>query len=157
LLGITNTKEIRSQFVKQQAESAMIQYKLKRKVDKLQQADQQEEQAKTQRLQAAIEAARRAEMEGSRIEEQGPSGTMPEQGLTQGQMLEADMMQQGLNAMDTGQFAENTPMPEVPPEVAGAMPMPGGAGMEGGLPGAMGGMIPGQGLAGTPDQEGVMR
>jgi len=168
LLGITNTKEIRSQFVKQQAESAMIQYKLNRKVNKLQQADQQEEQAKAQRLQAAIEAARRAESEGGNPAIAGGQevpyggqtplqapGTVP--GMTQGQMLEADMMQQGLNAMDTGQFAENTPMPEVPPEVAGAMPMPGGAGMEGGLPGAMGGMIPGQGLAGTPDQEGVMR
>jgi hypothetical protein len=42
------------------------------------------------------------------------------------------------------------------PEAGGPMPMP-AEGMEGGLPGAMGGMIPGQGLAGTPDESGMMR
>ena len=163
LLGITNTKEIRSQFVKQQAESAMIQYKLENKVSKLQQSDQQEMQAKNQQLQAAIEAARQAETGGAGAANgaggQFPSASAsgePSPALSRGQMLEAQMMQQGVNAMDTGNFAENTAPRELPPEVAGAMPMAGGA-MEGGLPGAMGGMIPGQGLAGTPDETGMMR
>ena len=80
-------------------------------------------------------------------------------------MLEAQMIQQGVNAMDTGNFAENTPAQSMPQEVQaaieqgqipGAMPV---ADMEteGGLPGTMGGMIPGQGLAGTANENGIMR
>ena len=68
-------------------------------------------------------------------------------------MLEAEMMNQGVNAMDTGNFAENTPVPEEN-GMPGMMP---GMEMEGGLPPQMGGMIPGEGLAGTPDESGMMR
>ena len=164
LLGITNTKEISSLFVKQQTANALTQYKLQNKVNKLQQADQQEEQAKAQQLQAAIEQARAAAQQGGGVPENaggqfpsaGASGEPSPNQLSQGQMLEAQMMQQGVNAMDTGQFAENTAPREVPPEVAGAYPEM-ASGMEGGLPGAMGGMIPGAGLAGTPDENGLMR
>ena len=161
LLGFTNTKEIQQLFVKQQTANALMQYKLQNKVNKLQQADQQEEQAKTALLQQAIEQARQAQQNGALPENAGgqfppESGTVPETGLSQGQMLEAQMMQQGVNAMDTGNFAENTAPREVPPEVAGAFPEM-TQGMEGGLPGAMGGMVPGSGLAGTPDQNGMMR
>ena len=170
LLGITNTKEIKSQFVKQQAESAMIQYKLQKKIDKLQQADQAEEKSKNEQLQNAIAQARNAvQGTGGRTGgNQNPLGTGGNQTpsgsdslMTQGQMLEAQMMQQGVNAMDTGQFAENTPPRPLPPEVE-AMEGPGAmpaamSGMEGGLPAAMGGMVPGTGLAGTPDENGLLR
>lgn len=156
LLGITNTKEINKQFVKQQAVSAMLQYKLQQKVQRLQKADQQADTAKDEQLQRAIQQARAAASGQGAV----PSGTGPQAvqspALTQGQMLEAEMMQQGVNAMDTGQFAENMPAREIPPEVAGAFPTA-AQGMEGGLPGAMGGMMPGQGLAGTPDEGMVMR
>lgn len=169
LLGITNTKEIKSQFVKQQAENSMIQYKLQQTVDRLAKIDQAEEQQKQSQLAAAIEAARAAQQ--SSAGNQTPAGSdspLPgSDSLTQGQRLEAQMMQQGLNAMDTGQFAENTPEQPLPPEIAGAMDqgqipgaMPGmmpGMEMEGGLPGAMGGMIPGQGMAGTSDENGLIR
>ena len=81
--------------------------------------------------------------------------------MSQGQMLEAEMMQQGVNAMDTGQFAENTPQPQALPEFVetpnGMPAVVPGAETEGGLPPAMGGMIPGTGLAGTPDESGMMR
>lgn len=161
LLGITNTKEIKTQFVQQQAETAMIQYKLQKKMADMQQADQQAAQQKQQQLQQAIQAVQQ------QMSQQPQSQSLPSQqepqGLTQGQMLEAEMMQQGVNAMDTGQFAENTPEPQLPPELGGVpgesgMPemMP-GMDMEGGLPPQMGGMIPGQGLAGTPDETGMMR
>lgn len=157
LLGITNTKEIKSQFVKQQAESAMIQYKLQKKIDKLQQADQAEEKSKNEQLQNAIAQARNAAALGesntgtvtsagsAAAGEQSPSAPVP--GLTQGQMIEAQLMSN----------AVNPPAPEeISPEAAGAMPTPMG-GTEGGLPGAMGGMIPGQGMAGMPDESGMLR
>ena len=156
LLGITNTKEINKQFVKQQAVSAMLQYKLQQKVQRLQKADQQADAAKDEQLQRAIQQARAAASGQGAV----PSGTGPQAvqspALTQGQMLEAEMMQQGVNAMDTGQFAESMPAREIPPEVAGAFPTA-AQGMEGGLPGAMGGMMPGQGMAGTPNEGMVMR
>lgn len=146
LMGITNTKELKKLFVKQQAEASMIQYKIQQKIQKIQQKDQEEEQQKAAQLQQAVQAAQQAAAGGPApmAEEQQPE---PQPALTQGQMLEAQMMNSGLNAMDTGQFAENTPGPQTVP----------GAEMEGGLPGTMGGMIPGQGLAGTPDENGVLR
>ena len=149
LLGITNTKEIKEMFVKQQAANAMVEYKLGQKINKLQKADEQEQAAKDAQLQNAIAAGRAAasqQDQGARIEDQGAPVPEP-QGMTQGQMLEAEMMN---NALRSGGQAPSEPVPG-----KGAMPMPGGA-MEGGLPGAMGGMIPGQGLAGTPDDNGVM-
>ena len=167
LLGITNTNEIKKQFVKQQAMNSLIEYKLQQKINRLQQSDQQEEQARAQQLQQAIEAARQAQQQGGlpMNGNQTPPQATGSDSLTQGQMLEAQMIQQGVNAMDTGNFAENTPEQPMPPEVQaaieqgqipGAMPV---AGMEteGGLPGAMGGMIPGQGLAGTADENGILR
>ena len=131
LLGITNTKEIKTEFVKQQAEASMIQYKLQQKMQQLQQADQQEQAQKQQQLQQAIQAVQN---QMGQQQPQVPS-EQPQApgGLTQGQQVEALQMNNGLNAMDTGEFAENQPQ---------QMP---GAGMEGGLPGTMGGMIPGQG------------
>ena len=157
LLGITNTKEIKSQFVQQQAETSLLQYKLQQKVQQIQQQDQQREQQKQAQLQQAIQAV---QQQGHPLPSQEPAGPQ----LTQGQMLEADMIQNGVNAMDTGQFAEN--MPPMGPEgmpMEGMMPengMPGvmpGMEMEGGLPPQMGGMIPGEGLAGMPDEMGMMR
>ena len=151
LLGITNTKEIKDQFVKEQTENALLELKLQQKVKKIQQAEEQAEQAKNQQLQAAIQAAQQAAAGGGQAgapaPEQAPApAPSPVPPMTDGQMLEAQMMQQGVNAMDTGMFAENTPQPgEIPPEMMG-QPMP-GAEMEGGLPPAMGGMIPGQGPA----------
>lgn len=168
LLGITNTNEIKKQYVKQQAMNSLIEYKLQQKINRLQQSDQQEEQAKTRQLLQAIEAARQAQSGYSPavpadVAASELSSAAP--GLTQGQMLEAQMIQQGVNAMDTGNFAENTPAQSMPQEVQaaieqgqipGAMPV---ADMEteGGLPGTMGGMIPGQGLAGTANENGIMR
>ena len=152
LLGITNTKELKQQFVQQQAETAMIQYKLQQKMQQMAQADQQREQQKQMQLQQTIQSVQQQMGQPGPAENGQP---MPQQGpaMTQGQMLEAQMLQQGVNAIDTGQFAENGP---VLPEngMPGMMP---GAGMEGGLPGAMGGMIPGTGLAGTADESGMMR
>lgn len=155
LLGITNTQEIKKQFVQQQAETAMVQYKLQKKVNQLQQAEQQEEAAKNQQLQQTIRQAQEAASgQGQAMPQQPAPEPEPRPAMTQGQMLEAQMMQQGVNAMDTGQFAENTAAPEIPPELRG---MPGtmpGQEMAGGLPGAMGGMIPGQMPAEPP--EGMM-
>ena len=130
LLGITNTKEIKAAFVKQQAEASMIQDKLQQKMNQLQQADQAEAQQKQAALQQAIQAAQQSPEAQAPAPEQPAT---PQPALSQGQQLEALQLQQGLNAMDTGQFAENQPQ---------MMP---GMEMEGGLPGAMGGMIPGQG------------
>lgn len=147
LLGITNTKEIASQFVKQQAATSLIQYKLQQKVNRLQQSDQQEEQLRNEQLQNAINAARNAAAGGAAGQPAAPEAPAPEpeMGMTQGQQIEAQLMS---NAMQP----EQVPMPEA----GGPMPMP-MEGMEGGLPGAMGGMIPGQGMAGTPDESGMMR
>ena len=146
LLGITNTKEIKSQFVMQQAESAMIQYKLQKKIDRLAKSDQQEEQMRDEQLKHAITAARNAAAGGvAGGQPTTPEEPAPEMGLTQGQQIEAQLMS---NAMQP----EQVPMPEA----GGPMPMP-MEGMEGGLTGAMGGMIPGQGMAGTPDESGMMR
>ena len=148
LLGITNVKELKQAFVKQQAESQMVQYKMQQKVQQIQQADQQEQMQKQQRMQAAIQSAQQA-VSGGQMGDRPVEGSVPvaPNGLTQGQALEAMQMQQGMNAMDTGEFAENQ---------AGPMMMP-GAETEGGLPPQMGGMIPGQGLAGTADETGLMR
>ena len=153
LLGITNTKEIASQFVKQQAANSLVQYKLQQKVQRLQQSDQQEEQLRNEQLQNAITAARNAAAGGAAGQPAAPEAPAaePEMGMTQGQQIEAQLMS---NAMQP-------PMPEAGgqmpmPEAGGPMPMP-VEGMEGGLPGAMGGMIPGQGMAGTPDESGLMR
>jgi hypothetical protein len=146
LLGITNTKEIASAFVKQQAANSLVQYKLQQKVNRLQQSDQQEEQLRNEQLQNAIAAARNAAAGSNAEGGMRNAEPAPDQmGLTQGQQIEAQLMS---NAMQQGQM----PMPEA----GGPMPMP-TEGMEGGLPGAMGGMIPGQGLAGTPDESGMMR
>ena len=151
LLGITNTKELKTKFVQQQAETAMTEYKIQQKMTELQQADQQKAQAKQQQLQQAVQAAQAGMQDsGSRMQEQQPVQQPGPAGMTQGQMLEAQMMQQGMNAMDTGQFAENQPENGLP----GIMP---GQEMAGGLPPQMGGMIPGQGLAGTPDETGMLR
>ncbi len=152
LLGITNTKEIKSQFVQQQAEASLLQYKLEQKVNQIQQQDQQREQVKQQQLQQAIQAVQQQLGQQQSVIPSEAQSQQPA-GLTQGQMLEAEMMNQGVNAIDTGQFAENTPVPE-----ENGMPetMP-GMEMEGGLPPQMGGMIPGEGLAGTPDEMGMMR
>lgn len=163
LLGITNTKEIKTQFVQQQAEAMMLQYKLQQKQQQMQAADQQAEQQKQQQLQQTVQAVQQQMAQGPQAAPQ--PAPEPQPAMSQGQMLEAQMMQQGINAMDTGMFAENTPnagmpgaippemmggaMPEqgseMPPEMMGPMPeqMPGSE-MEGGLPGTMGGMIPGQ-------------
>jgi ribonuclease D len=108
----------------------MIQYKLQQKMNQLQQADQAEAQQKQAALQQAIQAAQQSPEAQAPAPEQPAA---PQPALSQGQQLEALQLQQGLNAMDTGQFAENQPQ---------MMP---GMEMEGGLPGAMGGMIPGQG------------
>ena len=167
LLGITNTKEIKTAFVQQQAETQLIQYKLQQKIQQMQQSDQQAEQAKQQQLQQAVQ-----QVQQQMAQQPAEPAPTPQPAMSQGQMLEAQMMQQGLNAMDTGRFAENTPQPSmIPPEMmggmapeemegmeAGAMPgmMPGQE-MEGGLPPQMGGMIPGQGMAGMPDENGVMQ
>ena len=156
LLGVTNTKEIKTQFVQQQAENALVQYKLQQKVNQIQQSDQAEEQAKQQQYQQLIQ-----QVQQQVANAQGAGGQpMPEQGtgspFTQGQMLEAQQIQQGVNAMDTGYFAENTPQRQVPPDVAAAYPqMAPGAETEGGLPGAMGGMIPQQ-MPQEPGMEGMM-
>lgn len=167
LLGITNTKEIKTQYVQQQAETGMVQYKLQRKMNQLQQQDQQADQQKQQQLQQMIQSVQ-SQMGQQNQQPMPEQPQQPQDPLSQGQMLEAQAMQQGLNAMDTGQFAENTPAPEVPPEVAaaqglmgGMMPGPGmpgmmpGQDMAGGLPPQMGGMIPGQGPAEMP-AEGMM-
>ena len=151
LLGITNTKEIKSQFVMQQAESAMIQYKLQKKIDRLTKSDQQEEQMRDEQLQNAITAARNAAAGGvAGGQPTAPEEPAPEMGLTQGQQIEAQLMS---NAMRPEQVPAQEP---IPPEVAGAMPQV-TQDMAGGLPGAMGGMLPGQGLAGTTDENGMMR
>ena len=123
-------------------------------MNRLQQSDQQEEQLRNEQLQNAINAARNAAA-GSNAEggmrNAEPAPAPDQMGLTQGQQIEAQLM---TNAMQP-------PMPETGgqppmPEAGGPMPMP-MEGMEGGLPGAMGGMIPGQGKAGTPDESGMMR
>ena len=155
LLGITNTKEIKQAFTQQQAETAMIEYKIQQKMQQMQAADQQAEQQKQQQMQAAVQAVQQ-QIAQQQSQAQAPAPQGPA-GMTQGQMLEAEMMQQGVNAMDTGQFAENTPEPQMPPELGGMPEMMPGQEMEGGLPPQMGGMIPGQGLAGTPDETGMMR
>ena len=160
LLGITNTKELRSQFVKQQAESALVQYKLQQKLQQLQQADQQEQQAKDEQLRQAIEAVRGLQgtaaggqgqgNQGSGVRGQGPDNGSQgpvtggqSGGLTQGQRIEAEMLQRALDQQGQTGGAGPTVMP--------------GAEMEGGLPPQMGGMIPGQGMTGLPDENGVMR
>lgn len=151
LLGITNTKEIKSQFVMQQAESAMIQYKLQKKIDRLAKSDQQEDQMRDEQLRNAINAARNAAAGGTvGGQPAAPEEPAPEMGLTQGQQIEAQLMS---NAMRPEQVPAQEP---IPPEVAGAMPQV-TQDMAGGLPGAMGGMLPGQGLAGTTDENGMMR
>ena len=157
LLGITNTKELKRQYVQQQAEASLLQYKLQQKVDQVQKQDQQREQLKDQQLQQAIAAAQQAAGQGSGQPtgssplQQEPSGTVPngQGGLTPGQEIDMQM----LNNAYTGQpaAAAEPGMPGAGPEV-----MP-GMEMGGGLPGAMSGMIPGQGLAGTPDETGMMR
>lgn len=151
LLGITNTKEIKSQFVMQQAESAMIQYKLQKKIDRLAKSDQQDDQMRDEQLRNAINAARNAAAGGTvGGQPAAPEEPSPEMGLTQGQQIEAQLMS---NAMRPEQVPAQEP---IPPEVAGAMPQV-TQDMAGGLPGAMGGMLPGQGLAGTTDENGMMR
>lgn len=154
LLGITNTKELKTQFVKQQAEAGMIQYKIQNKINKIQQADAAEEQQKQAALQQAVAAAQQA------ASSQQPAASMeqaePHTALTRGQMLEAQQMNSGLNAMDTGQFAENQE-PGLRMQDSGMPGVMPGAEMEGGLPPQMGGMIPGQGLAGTADESGMLR
>ena len=154
LLGITNTKELKRQYVQQQAEASLLQYKLEQKVSQIQQQDQQRNQMKQQQLQQAI-AAVQQQVQGQGAGgysplQQEPSGTVPG-GLTMTPGQEIDM--QMLNNAYTGQpaAAAEPGMPGAGPEV-----MP-GMEMEGGLPGTMGGMIPGQGLAGTPDESGMMR
>ncbi len=157
LLGITNTKELKRQYVQQQAEASLLQYKLQQKVDQVQKQDQQREQLKDQQLQQAIAAAQQAAGQGSSQPtgssplQQEPSGTVPngQGGLTPGQEIDMQMLN---NAYTRQPAAAAEPgMPGAGPEV-----MP-GMEMGGGLPGAMSGMIPGQGLAGTPDETGMMR
>lgn len=148
LLGITNTKELKRQFVQQQAEASLLQYKLERKVNKIQKSDDQRDQLKDQQLQQAIaEAQQAAGQQPAAPEPAAPQ--QPQPAMTQGQAIDMQMLQ---NAY-TGQPAAQ-PEPGLPG--AGPEVMP-GMEMEGGLPGAMGGMIPGQGLAGTPDESGMMR
>ncbi len=148
LMGITNTKELKRQFVQQQAEASLLQYKLERKVNKIQKSDDQRDQLKDQQLQRAIaEAQQAAGQQPAAPEPAAPQ--QPQPAMTQGQAIDMQMLQ---NAY-TGQPAAQ-PEPGLPG--AGPEVMP-GMEMEGGLPGAMGGMIPGQGLAGTPDETGMMR
>ena len=148
LMGITNTKELKRQFVQQQAEASLLQYKLERKVNKIQKSDDQRDQLKDQQLQQAIaEAQQAAGQQPAAPEPAAPQ--QPQPAMTQGQAIDMQMLQ---NAY-TGQPAAQ-PEPGLPG--AGPEVMP-GMEMEGGLPGAMGGMIPGQGLAGTPDETGMMR
>jgi len=148
LMGITNTKELKRQFVQQQAEASLLQYKLERKVNKIQKSDEQRDKAKDQQLQQAIAEAQQAA--GQQPAAPEPAALQqPQPAMTQGQAIDMQMLQ---NAY-TGQPAAQ-PEPGLPG--AGPEVMP-GMEMEGGLPGAMGGMIPGQGLAGTPDETGMMR
>ena len=148
LMGITNTKELKRQFVQQQAEASLLQYKLERKVNKIQKSDDQRDQLKDRQLQQAIAEAQQAA--GQQPAAPEPAAPQPPQpAMTQGQAIDMQMLQ---NAY-TGQPAAQ-PEPGLPG--AGPEVMP-GMEMEGGLPGAMGGMIPGQGLAGTPDETGMMR
>ena len=148
LLGITNTKELRRQFVQQQAEANLLQYKLDQKISKIQKQDQQREQLKDQQLQDAIQAVQQ-QIGQQPAAPQPAEPQQPQPAMTQGQMIDAQLMQNAYSQQPAMQ-----PEPGIP----GAMPetMP-GMEMDGGLPGAMGGMIPGQGLAGTPDETGMMR
>ena len=150
LLGITNTKELKRQFVQQQAEASLLQYKLERKVNKIQKSDDQRDQLKDQQLQQAIAAAQQAAgQQPAAPETAAPEPVAPQPAMSQGQAIDMQLMQ---NAYTGQPAAQPEPgMPGAGPEV-----MP-GMEMEGGLPGAMGGMIPGQGLAGTPDESGMMR
>ena len=150
LLGITNTKELKRQFVQQQAEASLFQYKLDRKVSKIQKQDDQRDQLKDQQLQQAIAAAQQAAgQRPAAPETAAPETAAPQPAMSQGQAIDMQLMQ---NAYTGQPAAQPEPgMPGAGPEV-----MP-GMEMEGGLPGAMGGMIPGQGLAGTPDESGMMR
>lgn len=148
LMGITNTKELKRQFVQQQAEASLLQYKLERKVNKIKKSDEQRDKAKDQQLQQAIAEAQQAA--GQQPAAPEPAALQqPQPAMTQGQAIDMQMLQ---NAY-TGQPAAQ-PEPGLPG--AGPEVMP-GMEMEGGLPGAMGGMIPGQGLAGAPDETGMMR
>lgn len=163
LLGITNTKELKTAYVKQQAENGMIQYKVQQKLQQMQQQDQQEAQQKEAQLQQMISQVQQQAAAAQQPAVPQPMQPSP-QGLTAGQQIETQLMQNSLQPpaggqpMDSGMTMPDE-MPMVPTGMAGgAMPetMP-GAEMEGGLPGAMGGMLPGQGQAGTPDENGIMR
>lgn len=143
LLGITNTKEIQEMFVKQQTANALTEYKLQQKVEKLKMADQQEMQAKQEQLNNAIAAARAAAAGGGQQAAGSMQQAVPPQGeggLTQGQAIEAQLMQNAVSGQPAGSMQE----PEIPGMMGGEMPVP-TEGMEGGLPGAMGGMLPGSG------------
>ena len=152
LLGITNTKEIKSAFIQQQAETSLTQYKLQRKLEELKQSDGLQDQAKQMQLQQIIQAVQNQTANPQQQGQPNPGQPAGPQ-MTQGQMLEAQALQRGSDAMDTGQFAENTAPREVPPELRGMPGMMPGQGMEGGLPPQMGGMIPPQGPAEMPGQE----
>ena len=146
LLGITNTKELKKQYTNQQAVDSLIQYKLEQRLNQIRNQDQQKEQIKNEQLQNAIASVRAQAGRQTPTEPQPTEAQEPQQqpGMTQGQMLESQMMSA------IGNQGETNP--------GGAMPgvMP-GAETEGGLPPQMGGMIPGQGLAGTPDESGMIQ
>lgn len=159
LLGITNTKEIRKMFVQQQAEAAILEQKLKEKLDKISQAEADQQGQRGAQLQEAIQRAQAAQQQAA-----GPAagnaanpqtalqGMQRQPALTQGQALEAQMLQQALQGGSGNR--------QLPPEVAGAMGQNGmpmqapGAEMAGGLPGTMSGLLPGMGPGGLP--EGVI-
>lgn len=147
LLGITNTKEIKNAYVQQQAENNLIQYKIQQKLQQIQTQDQQREQQKQQQIQQAVQQTQQQlqQQPAQSIPSGQPEQPEQPQGLTQGQQLEAAMLQGAKDYNRNPQQYEQM--------MGSSMPMMmEGQSTQGGLPPEMMGMIPGGGVNGMPGE-----